>query len=86
MALKSDQLQLAKLWENVRNIRKRFRLGVPWVKEPGDALGESPLQTMKALELNFSILQTTIAWMTSRKVSVKTLEPAAVRITRYILL
>ena len=66
---------LCKLLENVRNVRRRFRRGGPWIHEPTDALGENPLQTTRALQINCSILRAVLKWMPTKKVSIKKLEP-----------
>ena len=81
---KAKDYRLAKLLECLPLVRKRFRKGCPLVREPRDSLGETPLQTTRALELNCSILMTIIEFMTSRKVSVKTLEPQVAVSKAYI--
>ena len=69
--------RLAKLFEELPVVRKRFRKGAPWVREPGDAMGDNPMQTTRALELNYPIVATMIRWSDSRKVAIGVLEPQA---------
>ena len=68
---------LATVWESLPSVRKRFRKGKAWIREPGDGAGENSLQTTKALAMNFAILKAVLQWMPAQKLSVKTLEPQA---------
>ncbi|CAE7250332.1 unnamed protein product [Symbiodinium necroappetens] len=61
--------------ESLPILRKRFRKGLDWIKQPADALGDNALLTTRALSLNFSALKVLVQWMPSQKVSVRTLEP-----------
>ena len=63
--------------ENIPILRKRFRKGIPWIKEPAESLGDNVLQTTRALELNFSTLRVVFKWMPSQKLSIHMLEPEA---------
>ena len=69
---------LASRLECLPMVRKRFRKGVEWIREPGEAAGENCLQTTKALELNYPILRVVISWMPTRKLSIHDLEPEAI--------
>ncbi|CAE7483742.1 unnamed protein product [Symbiodinium pilosum] len=63
------------LLESIPILRKRFRKGRDWIREPGETSGDNVLQTTKAIELNFSTLRTVFKWMPSQKLSITTLEP-----------
>ncbi|CAE6918076.1 unnamed protein product [Symbiodinium sp. CCMP2592] len=54
-------------------LRRRFRKGLDWIKTPPEALGDNTLLTTNALNLNFSSLRETIQWMSTPKISVKSL-------------
>ena len=69
--------RLATSLECLPVLRKRFRKGIPWIREPKDSLGENALQTTKAIEINYPILRVVIRWMKTRKISMRTLEPEA---------
>ena len=69
---------LASALECIPLVRKRFRKGRDWIREPVDYLGEGGgLQTTKAMELNYAILRVVFKWMPSQKISVYALEPQA---------
>ena len=68
---------LAKLLEALPTVRKRFREGKPWLREPDESMGENPMQTTKALEYNCSILSAMLRWSQKPKLSIKQLEPQA---------
>ena len=70
-------MSLASLLESIPLIRRRFRKGVPWIREPVDCYGEKSVQTTKAVELNYSTLRVLLIWMQTGKVSIKQLEPEA---------
>lgn len=69
--------ELAKKLESLSLVRKRFRKALPWIREPAESSGETPLQTTKALHLNYAILEVVIDWMPRQKVKVKDLEDQA---------
>ena len=69
--------RLASRLECLPMVRKRFRKGMAWIREPGEAVGENCLQTTKALELNYPILRVVLSWMATRKLSIHDLEPEA---------
>ena len=69
--------ELAKMLECLPLVRKRFRKGVAWLREPPDVCGGNPLQTTRALELNSAIIGTVIDWMPRQKVGIKALEDQA---------
>ena len=69
--------ELAKRLECVALVRKRFRKSMPWIREPADSSGDTPLQTTRALELNYAIIDTVIDWMPRQKIGVKFLEDQA---------
>ena len=73
----SSGQRLAVLLESIPILRKRFRKGRDWIREPGETSGDNVLQTTKAIELNFSTLRTVFKWMPSQKLSITTLEPEA---------
>ena len=75
-AMSSGQ-KLSVLLESIPILRKRFRKGRDWIREPEETSGDNVLQTTKALELNFSTLRTVFKWMPSQKLSITTLEPEA---------
>ena len=69
--------RLADLLESIPLVRKRFRKGNPWIREPIDASGGNSLQTTRAIELNVNIMRVIIDWMPTAKLSIHDLEPQA---------
>ena len=67
--------RLASLIECIPIVRKRFRKGNKWIREPDDS--SNSLQTTKAIEVNYNTLRTVIRWMPGQKLSIHTLEPEA---------
>ncbi|CAE7190685.1 unnamed protein product, partial [Symbiodinium necroappetens] len=65
--------------ENIPIVRKRFRKGNPWIREPVST-GGNALQTTRALELNYNILRVVLLWMDTPKISVKRLEPEVIHL------
>ncbi|CAE7208233.1 unnamed protein product [Symbiodinium sp. CCMP2592] len=76
MMMADDRVErLSTRLESQPILRRRFRKGLDWIKTPPEALGDNTLLTTNALNLNFSSLRETIQWMSTPKISVKTLEP-----------
>eukprot|EP00439_Symbiodinium_sp_Y106_P018483 s6654_g2.t1 len=69
--------RLSSRLENIPIVRKRFRKGNAWVREPLSINGGNSLQTTRALELNYNIIRVVLLWMDGPKLSVKLLEPEA---------
>ena len=70
---------LAQSLEQVRMVRKRFRIGAPWIHIPKNDGGDECLQCVRGLKANYSIILTMLDHFKQAKVLIDPLQAEAPR-------
>ena len=70
-------LKLACRWEELAVVRKRFRLGAPWIHVPQSTDGSECLQCTRGVQANYKILLVIIQAAELAKVNLSTFQAEA---------
>lgn len=75
--LRMTELHLARQWEELSVVRKRFRLGCQWLHIPQADDGSDCIQCTRAVQANYKILLPIVTAAELAKVNLKTFQDEA---------
>ena len=82
--LRMTELQLARQWEAISTVRKRFRLGCPWLHFPQADDGSDCVQCTRSVQANYKILLPVVTAAELQKVNLKTFQDEATWWSLYV--